>query len=57
MALYERLRRRRREGMYADLLHPRFTCPRCHRTSYNINDVREGYCGHCCDWTGAREPR
>jgi hypothetical protein len=29
-----------------------FTCPICLRTSYNPNDVREGYCGHCHDFTG-----
>jgi hypothetical protein len=29
------------------------TCPRCGRTSHNPNDVREGYCGNCHDWTGA----
>lgn len=23
------------------------TCPRCGRTSYNPNDERERYCGHC----------
>ena len=23
------------------------TCPRCGMTSYNPNDVREGYCGNC----------
>lgn len=28
-----------------------FTCPRCGRTSYNPNDVDEGYCGSCHDWT------
>lgn len=22
-------------------------CPRCGRVSYNPNDVRERYCGHC----------
>ena len=27
------------------------TCPRCGMTSYNPNDVREGYCGNCHDWT------
>ncbi|QGJ92752.1 hypothetical protein QDA04_gp82 [Microbacterium phage Megan] len=27
------------------------TCPRCGATSYNANDVREGYCGRCHDWT------
>jgi hypothetical protein len=31
---------------------PSFTCPRCHATSYNPNDVREGYCGNCHDRTG-----
>lgn len=30
-----------------------FTCPRCSRTSWNPDDVREGYCGACHDWTGA----
>ena len=30
---------------------PSFLCPRCHLTSYNENDVREGYCGNCRDWT------
>jgi ribosomal protein L37E len=29
-----------------------FTCPRCGMTSYNPNDIREGYCGNCHDWTG-----
>jgi hypothetical protein len=28
-----------------------FTCPRCLMTSYNPNDIREGYCGNCHDWT------
>ena len=30
---------------------PSITCPRCGRTSYNPNDIREGSCGHCHDWT------
>lgn len=30
------------------------TCPQCGRTSANPNDVREGYCGHCHDWTTPR---
>lgn len=30
---------------------PSITCPRCRRTSWNPNDVREGYCGYCHDWT------
>ena len=32
---------------------PSVTCPRCQMTSYNPNDIREGYCGNCHDWTGA----
>lgn len=28
-------------------------CPRCQMVSFNPNDVREGYCGHCHDWTTA----
>lgn len=32
-----------------------FTCPQCGRTSYNPNDLREGYCGNCHDWTGTPE--
>jgi hypothetical protein len=23
------------------------TCKRCKRTSYNLNDVQNHYCGHC----------
>lgn len=26
-------------------------CPRCGLTSHHPNDVAEGYCGHCHDWT------
>lgn len=26
------------------------TCPKCKRTSYNPNDIREKYCGFCHDW-------
>jgi hypothetical protein len=26
---------------------PYFKCPRCARYSYNLNDVRERYCGAC----------
>lgn len=29
-----------------------FTCPRCGMTRHNPDDVREGYCGSCHDWTG-----
>lgn len=43
--------------MYADGLAapPSITCPRCGRTSRHPDDVREGYCGACHDWTS--EPR
>lgn len=27
------------------------TCPRCNRTSHHPEDVRNGYCGNCHDWT------
>jgi ribosomal protein L37E len=26
-------------------------CPQCERRSYNPQDVIEGYCGFCHDWT------
>ena len=40
----------------------RFTCPRCGMRSFNLYDIREGYCGRCHDWTGSEsmtthEPR
>lgn len=54
-ALFERLQRRRREGRFANVKLPHITCPRCGRTSYNPNDVREGYCGNCHDWTAPRD--
>jgi hypothetical protein len=31
---------------------PSITCPKCYRTSYNPNDIREGYCGNCNEYTG-----
>lgn len=27
------------------------TCPRCGRTSYHPEDVKQGYCGACHWWT------
>ena len=27
------------------------TCPVCRRTSHHHDDIREGYCGFCHDWT------
>jgi hypothetical protein len=29
---------------------PSITCPTCGLTSYNANDIREQYCGHCHQW-------
>jgi hypothetical protein len=37
---------------YCAVTAPSFRCPRCGRRSYNPNDIREGYCGNCHDWTG-----
>ena len=34
---------------------PHITCPRCGKTSWNQNDLREGYCDHCHDWTGVSQ--
>lgn len=31
---------------------PLFKCPRCGMVSHHPDDVREGYCGACHDWTG-----
>lgn len=33
---------------------PSITCPKCGRTSYNPNDIEQGYCGYCHDWVTAR---
>ena len=35
-------------------LPPSVTCPRCGMTSFNENDVEQGYCGNCHDWTTPR---
>jgi hypothetical protein len=31
-----------------------FVCPRCGKASSHPDDIREGYCGACHDWTGRR---
>lgn len=31
-----------------------FKCPRCGAVSWNSNDVREGYCGRCHEFTGPK---
>lgn len=35
----------------------KITCPLCGMTSYNPNDIREGYCGKCHDWTSSGSER
>lgn len=30
---------------------PHVTCPECGKTSYNLNDVMQGYCGNCNKYT------
>lgn len=32
-----------------------FRCPKCNKVSHNPNDKREGYCGACHAYTGARD--
>lgn len=32
--------------------HPPFTCPKCQRTSMHPQDLRQGYCANCRDFTG-----
>lgn len=32
------------------------TCPVCGMTSYNLNDVANGYCGNCHAYTGVVNP-
>lgn len=34
---------------------PSFTCPKCGMTSYHPEDVRQGYCGSCHEFTGEQE--
>lgn len=37
------------DGLYWEQVGIR--CPQCGRTTYNPNDIDEGYCGACHDWT------
>lgn len=30
---------------------PSIKCPKCERTSFNPNDIEQGYCVNCHDWT------
>lgn len=33
---------------------PSFTCPACGMISHHPEDVRQGYCAKCHDWTGGQ---
>lgn len=37
-------------------VQPSIDCPKCGSRSYNHNDIREGYCGNCHDYTTLRTP-
>lgn len=43
---------RARASLAAWLSTPHITCSRCGITSYNAQDIEQGYCGLCHDWTG-----
>lgn len=36
---------------------PSITCPKCGMTSYNQNDIAEGYCGNCHEFTSPPYPQ
>ena len=36
---------------------PAAACPRCGMTSAHPDDIRQGYCGNCHDWTSPARPR
>jgi len=54
--LHDILRERRQLEREAEAAAsaPSISCPRCGMTSCNPNDIREGYCGNCHDWTTSR---
>jgi hypothetical protein len=39
------------------MTRPSVTCPLCGMTSYHPEDIRQGYCGNCHDWTGVATHR
>lgn len=39
-----------------DARQPFLRCPRCAMVSYNLNDIREGYCGNCHQWLPRQAP-
>lgn len=36
-------------------LAPSFTCPKCSAVSYNPNDISQGYCARCDEFTGGKK--
>lgn len=38
-------------GFYDSRVPQSVTCPKCGATSSNPDDVSQGYCGRCHDWT------
>ena len=55
LALFERLDREAEMNALAKRCQwPSITCPKCGRTSYNVNDIEQGYCGQCHAWTADR---
>jgi len=36
------------------LKKPHFTCPKCHRTSWNPSDIGNQYCGACHEFFGQK---
>ena len=43
----DRIRQEAIAAVLAERDRPSITCPVCRMVSYNPNDVRERYCGHC----------
>lgn len=42
-------------GLARAASQPSITCPVCKMTSYHPEDIRQGYCGNCHDFTGSPE--
>jgi len=52
LLLLDRWVQHRRKKMAEE---PSITCPACQMTSYNANDIEQGYCGNCHEFTGKGE--
>lgn len=39
---------------YAHSPEPVYACPLCFHPTSHPEDIRQGYCGRCHDWTGVR---